>query len=157
MQQKNTNHNQTENRFMNCLEKGVDNIPSKQILILKNLNVRVGNDINPWIKRFSETKYNINGEIFLFIILWHYSPMLPFASTMDLLQTLGPRLHFWFPNRQFFFTGRGCQPHAQPPSWRIRSHGWVTVGLLFNPGRHMGYKWRISCIFSYKQQVKNRK
>jgi hypothetical protein len=36
---------------------------------------------------------------------------------MDLLQTLGLRPHFWFPNRQFF-TGWGSQPHAQPPTWR---------------------------------------
>ena len=76
----------------------------------------------------------------------------------DLIQTLGPRLHFWFPNRQFF-TGRGSQHHVQPRTWRTRSHiynpwdwvaqpnplalgthfsrllwcAWATGGLFFNP------------------------
>ena len=33
--------------------------------------------------------------------------------------------HLWFPNMQFF-TGWSCQPHAQPPTWRTRSH-------IYNP------------------------
>ena len=37
-----------------------------------------------------------------------------FVSVMDLFQTLGPRPHLWFPNRQFF-TGWGCQPEGSGP------------------------------------------
>ena len=39
--------------------------------------------------------------LLLLLLHWHYSPMSAFASIMDLLQTLGLRLHFWLPNRKF--------------------------------------------------------
>ena len=122
------------------------------------------NDIG-WSDRRHET--NIQCVVFaLFYVLlhWHYSPMRAFASIMVLLQTLGPRSHIWFPNRQFF-TEWGCQPHAQPPAWTTRSHiynpwdwvvqlypqalgthfsclllhAWGTVELFFNSGHHTGY------------------
>ena len=63
--------------------------------------------------------------IYVFLLHWHYSPMRAFASIIDVLQTVGPRPYFWFPNRQFF-TGWDYQPHAQPPTWRTRSY-------IYNP------------------------
>ena len=57
-----------------------------------------------------------------------YSPMRACASIMDLLQTLGLRPHFWFPNSQFFMEW-GFEPHAQPPTWRVVH--WVPILVAF--------------------------
>jgi hypothetical protein len=68
------------------------------------------------------------------LLHWHYSPLRAFVSITELLQTKGPRSHFWFPNREFSFTGWGYQPHTQPPTWRTRSHNynsWDSVALLY--------------------------
>ena len=55
----------------------------------------------------------------------HYSPMRACASIMDLLQTLGLRPHFWFPNRQFFWSGV-VNPMLNPPTCQTRSY-------IYNP------------------------
>ena len=88
--------------------------------------------------------------------------MRTFAFIMELLQTLWPRSHFWFPNRQFFLRGEMVNPtlnpqHGEPgpifithgTGWpqalctyfsRLLRHAWATVGLFFNPGHYTGYK-----------------
>ena len=114
--------------------------------------------------------------------LWiHKSP----SSSLALQPNAGLRLHngppplnlsdaIWFLNRQFF-TGWGCQPYAQPPTWRTRSymynprnwvaqlypqalgtylsrllrHAWATIGLFFTPGQHMGYIYIYLCVCMY--------
>jgi hypothetical protein len=64
--------------------------------------------------------------LFLLLILrWLYSLMRTFASLMDFSQSSSidltvPRPHLRFPNC-WLFPGWGCQPHAQPPTWRTRS------------------------------------
>ena len=59
-----------------------------------------------------------------------------------------PRPHFWFPNRQFF-SGWGCQPHTQPPTYRIISHiynprRWVPILVAFYDMH--GLRWDYSLI-----------
>ena len=59
--------------------------------------------------------------------------MQVFASLMNLLHVPLLRPYFWFPNRQFSM-GWGCQPYAQPPTWRTRSHIynlWDWVAQLY--------------------------
>ena len=104
----------------------------------------------------NQIPYISSEEICSTFLHWQYSPMRSFASIMDLLQTLGPRLHFWFPNRQPFLEW-GCQPHAQPPTWRTSSHitprtvcpsctprHWVSILVAFYDMH--GVQWYYSLI-----------
>ena len=57
---------------------------------------------------------------------WALHRLNPFHQTF-------PKPHFWFPNGQFC-TEWGCQPHAQSPTWRTRSHicnPWAWLAQLY--------------------------
>ena len=108
--------------------------------------------------------YSRIGNIIVFFFIDTYSPTRAFASVIHLLQTSSQRPQISFPNKQYF-TGWGCQPHAQPQIWRTRSHiyntrswvphqypqvlgthfshllriAWATMGLLFNPCHQIVY------------------
>ena len=107
----------------------------------------------------------MNGKVILshrensFNLLIHSS-----SSSMTLQSNAGLRLyngpppsnlpwpHFWFPDRQFF-TGWGCQPHAQPPAWRTRSHiynPWDWMAQLYPQalGTHFSRLLRASLGYS---------
>jgi hypothetical protein len=53
------------------------------------------------------------------LLYWLYSPTRAFASLMNLLQTLGARPHFCFPNRQFFLRVELSTPRLKS-SWGSR-------------------------------------
>ena len=62
-----------------------------------------------------------------------YSPIWAFTSIMNLLQTLDLS-HVSVFLTGSFFTGWGCQPRAQPPTWRTRYHiynPWDWVAQLY--------------------------
>ena len=52
------------------------------------------------------------------------------SSSSALQPWVGLGLHLRFRNSIFFFTGWGCYPHAQPPTWRARVSLFVWVITL---------------------------
>ena len=91
--------------------------------------------------------------------------MQAFASIMDLLQTLGLRPHFWFPNRQFL-TQWGCQPplNLQPrgPGPIFITHGTGCPAIPPGTGYPLvafynmhGLQWDYSLIPVTTQDINN--
>ena len=53
----------------------------------------------------------------LLLLQWHYSPYRALASTF-----------FLKVSKQCLFMGWGCEPHAQPPTWKVRASRFVWPG-----------------------------
>ena len=105
--------------------------------------------------------------IYIFYLLhWHYSPMRPFASIMDLLhiplsldcsfqllysfhQTF-PRPHFWFPNR-LFLRGEVVNPTPNPqpgglgPIFITPRH-WVPILIAFYEMHRLQWEYSLMPI-----------
>jgi hypothetical protein len=74
-------------------------------------------------------------KIYLFILLLLHLARQPWMSLglFDNQSTLFPRLVVRFLNN-ILFTGWGCLPHAQPPTWRARVPLLVWTLLFYLSG-----------------------